>query len=216
MIIGKKCGMDLQGPLDLRIEAFSSILVYGQSNSGKSFLSAKVAVQRDNIFNKKHSKCIIFYQHLQDCFLNAKELDRSIVLVSNREDLEKELEPKTLLICDDYLLASFNTENNLFITKFFLERCHHDFISLFMQTQLLFSKAGRAWTLNASHFVFFRSLNESNMLRYFKNFGSESDFMFKCYKKALTGRPYGHFLLVFTVKQMIDYDIVQILYHQMV
>lgn len=189
--------MDYEEHVDPRIEPFCSILVYGQSNCGKSYLSAQVALRRDEIFTQKHSKCIIFYQYEQSLFTDVQREGTNIVLVSTREQLEAEIVPRSLIICDDYLLTAYSNENSTFITKFFLERCHHSFLTLFMQSQLLFSKTGRPWALNASHFVFFKSYNESNVARYFRNFGSESDFMLEAYKKAVEGRPYGHFFASF-------------------
>lgn len=185
---------------DPRIDAFCSVIVYGQSNCGKSHLSVSVALQRDKVFKQRHSKCIIFMQYPQKLFLDARERDNSIVLVRSIEELEAELIPKTLLICDDFMLASYSSANSMFVSKLFMERSHHEKITLVFQAQLLFSRTGRPWSLNASHFIFFKSHNDSNIQRFFRNFGNDADFLYEAYKKATTNRPYGHFFVSFHPK----------------
>lgn len=196
--------MESYKEVDLRIEAYTSILVFGGSGAGKSFLAVDIALNRDLIFNKTHEKTIIFHKFQQDCFLKAREVDSSILLINSKEELEKELESSssTLLVCDDYLSSCMTGKNNDFVTKFFIEGCHHSKISLIWQSQLLFPKYGKQWTVNSSHFILFKSFHESQIQTFFRNFGQDAPFLFEVYNKCTRGKKFGY--LFFSVNPKTD------------
>lgn len=125
----------IEDPIDLRIEGYTSILCIGGSGCGKTQLSVSVALNRSKVFNKPHEKCIIFHRYDQSVFLDACMVDKSIILVNTKEDLENELVdcPSCLVIADDFLSSALYGEDNRFVTKFFLERSHHMRITFFFK-----------------------------------------------------------------------------------
>lgn len=189
--------MELSKPYDLRLEAYTSILVFGSSSAGKSSLGVKIALNRETIFNKPHQKTIIFYQNSQDLFLQTKEADESIILVSTRDELEKELESSEscLLICDDFLLLASEAANRKFITKFFVQGCHHLKITLIWQSQLLFPRYGKEWTVNANHFILFKSFQTQQIETFFRNFGSDASFLYEIYRRCTFDKKYGYMFM---------------------
>lgn len=189
--------MDWYRPEDLRIEAYTSILCFGGSGAGKSFESVNILLNRDKVFNKEHEKTLIFLKYEQEIFKFAKEQDDSIILVDNKEDLLKELDDSSssLVVIDDFLInATLEAENNKFITQLFLEYCHHRSTSLIFQSQLLFPKHGKQWTVNCSHMMLFRSYHESQVIAFLRNLGSEAQFLYKTWKEC-TESDYGYMFL---------------------
>lgn len=183
---------------DLRLKSFSSMLIVGKSGSGKSRFCLNVILNRQKIFSEPHDKIIYFYQYDQEIFHSAAECDSKIIFLSSREDVERELDTSesTLLVCDDFLTGTLDSENNnKFITKIFLEKAHHKKITILFQTQLLYAKVGRPWALNASHFVLFKSYNQPQIKHFFRNFGEDSSFLLEAYKDC-TSVKYGHFLII--------------------
>lgn len=188
--------MDDLSLVDPRIDGSSAILLLGQSGSGKTFLSVRIALERNKIFKQEIPKVVIFHQHFQSIFQDAVKQDDSIVLVQNKEDLENELEPHCLLVADDFLLKALESKDNDYVTRFFIERCHHDQLVLLFQTQMLFAKGVRPWSLNTSHYIFLKSFNHQNIERYFRNF-SDPQFLFEAYKLATKDKPFSHFFVSF-------------------
>lgn len=181
---------------ELRIKSFTSTLVVGSSNSGKSFFCLDVALKRNTVFSEPHEKTIYFFRYRQDIFDIARKDDESILFISSKSELEDELESSdsTLLVCDDFLTGVQDPSNNKFVTRIFLERCHHESISCLYQSQLLYPKFGRSWTLNANHIVLFKNFHESQVTYFFRNFGSQASLLHEAYKQC-TSEKYGHLVI---------------------
>lgn len=186
--------------VDLRIQGYSSILLFGNSGSGKSRLSIDVALSRDKVFRSEHQKCIIFCRYIQPMFLEAQQADPTIVIVTSRESLEAELEENmsSLIIFDDFLSSTLYSNDNVFVSKFFYERCHHQNLSIIFQSQVLFSKNSVSWRENCSHFVIFKSSQERKVSQFFGTFPSvQSGLLEKAYKSCTDSKKYAY--LFFTM-----------------
>lgn len=186
-----------ENTLDARIPSFCSILAIGASNSGKSVLSCEVALKRNEIFDQEHVKVIIWYLYPQQMFLDIQEKDKSIVLVKTKAELEKELVERCLIIFDDQLLNSVGPDND-YITRFFNRKISSSFMyNFFPNTSLLPPQGGQCLGSKCQPLCFFKTFNDSNIQRFFRNFGSDSDFLFKAYKLAVEGKKYAHFFASF-------------------
>lgn len=183
----------IKEPADLRIPAYCSIIAFGPSNAGKSTLACQIALERDNIFIEKHNKVIIYYQNNQSIFAEAKKGDKAIVLVNSKEELEREIVPKSLIIFDDQLLSSVGAESK-YVTNFFIQRSHHSLLTVILQAQSYFPVNGNVWAQNASHFLFLKSSYKSSIQRFLKSF-SDSDFLWQAYRRAVEGKQYAHLFL---------------------
>lgn len=133
-------------------------------------------------------------------FFDLKQKCSSVVLVQSKEELERELVERTLCIFDDQLINAMNKDYT-YISTFFLEKSHHLKLTTFFMLQVFFPRnGGNIWIANASHFVFFKSINNSNIVRFFRNFGADADFLYQAYKLAVEGKPYAHFFVSFHQK----------------
>lgn len=181
---------------DLRIEAYTSVLIPGSSGAGKTFESVEILLNREKVFNKDHEKVIVFNQYEQDVLTDLKIRDPSIIFVKTKEELMNELEDSssTLLLIDDYLTSTYSAENRRFITKLFLETCHHLNCTLLFQSQLLFAPNAKSWTVNCSHYLMFKSHHDSQVMNFFRNYGShESKLLYEMDKLCTERQKYGHF-----------------------
>lgn len=143
---------------DLRLEPYSTCILFGATQSGKSSLSLKIAVNRDSIYKIPHDKCIIFHKYDQEIFEKIKETHSDLIFVTSKDQLEECLSDggSSLIIFDDFLTAAQTTEGE-YITQFFLARSHHKLCTIVFQSQVLIIEKGRDWIYNCHYFVFLRN-----------------------------------------------------------
>lgn len=191
--------MDLWGPYDCRLQSNTTTILAGASRSGKSTLALKIALERKNVFRDPPERVIYFYKQFQNIFMQAKKKDAAIKFLGSKAELDLALENNndvsTLLIIDDFLTEA-STKENTYITEYFINRSHHEKLTILFLSQLIFPKNGRAWSLNASHLVLFKTFHEGQLSYYFRNLNPKKvNFFLDAYKFCTSHKTYGHLFL---------------------
>lgn len=190
--------MDVYGPYDMRLQSNTTTIFAAPSRSGKTNLAIKIALERKNVFRDPPERVVYFYKQYQSIFKAAEKKDKTITFLGSKELVDDELQNNvisTLLIIDDYISEASQKENT-YITEYFLNRSHHENLTILFLSQLLFPKNGRAWTLNTTHLVLFKTFHEGQLNYYFRNLNPKKvKFLMECYKRSTSDKPYGHFFI---------------------
>lgn len=190
--------MDTYGPYDLRLQSKTTTILSGPSRAGKSNLAIKIALERKSVFRDPPERVVYFYKQYQKIFKSAETKDKKITFLGSKEQVDDILHNNvisTLLIIDDYVTEASHKENT-YITEYFLNRSHHENLTILFLSQLLYPKNGRAWSLNSTHLVLFKTFHEGQLNYYFRNLNPKKvKFLLDSYKFCTAGKPYGHFFM---------------------
>lgn len=187
-------------PVDLRLKHSTCCQLVGNSGSGKTTLALDIALNREKVYDTHFDKCIYYYKYNQTkCFSEVNKRDEEILFLDDQEEIDLELKDSdtSLLILDD-LLVEPTAKNNRYIESLFLGASHHSQITVVFQSQLLYPKEGRSWSLNTSYFVLLRSFRQSQMDHFFRSINSKlAKFFHDSYEFCTQREKYGHFFLSF-------------------
>lgn len=190
--------MDAYGPFDLRIQSRTTTCIIAPSRAGKTNLAIKIALERKNVFRDPPERVVYFFKQYQNIFRVAEKKDKTIKFLGSREAVDSELQNNDvslLLIIDDFVSEASHKEN-AYITEFFLNRSHHENITIIFISQLLYPKNGRAWNLNTTHLVLFKTFHEGQLSYYFRNLNPKKvKFLMDAYKTCTANNTYGHLFI---------------------
>lgn len=190
--------MEVRGPMDLRLKHGTSMQIVGMSRAGKSRLALEIALNRDKVYDKKQERCVYLYNQYQSLFDDIKQKDDSIVFTNDIDKLEEciaEDKGGLLIILDDFLLQ-MQSHLNEYISNFFIQRTHHENLSVILLQQVLYAKNARVLNLNAHYLVIFRMTRDSRQVLCLGSqmLPDKPRFIYECYKLA-TSKPYTYLLL---------------------
>ena len=167
------------------------VVVSGPSASGKTEFIKKVIDYKNDLFTTPVNRVIFVYKYAQTWFGKYSTVEFT-------KEVPQYLDPQeaSLIIIDDVVCESSALKE---CTSLFVRGSHHMNASVFFITQNLFAPSAdyRSISLNASHFVLFKTLRGVNQIEHFGRqiFGkSESKNFFKVYKNA-TEKPFTYLLL---------------------
>ncbi len=190
--------MDVYGPFDLRLQSNTTTLLIGPSRAGKTNLALKIALDRKSVFRDPPERVVYFYKQYQHVFKATEKKDKNITFLGSKEQVDDILQNNvisTLFIIDDFVSEASQKEN-AYITEFFLNRSHHENLTILFLSQLLYPKNGRAWSLNTTHLVLFKTFHEGQLNYYFRNLNPKKvKFLMDAYKFSTASKTYGHFFL---------------------
>lgn len=142
----------------------SNIIIAGESQSGKSYLTANLILNKDSLFFGPPIKWVLY------CCKNKKFIPPGLKEVPNFSVCEgipsiNDIRNNTLVILDDFL-SSLNVHRDK-ITELFCISSHHCNLSIVLILQNFFcSKLNRDISLNAQYIVFMRSLRDKRSFSY--------------------------------------------------
>lgn len=154
------------GPATFTLPCYSNCLIIGATSSGKTTLCMDIILNRNKIYDKRVDKVIYLYQNYQSIFDKVK--DENVIFVSTIEEFEQELENSAkadhrLCFFDDFVTNAV-TKYSAYILEIFIRRSHHERLSVFFNTQLLYpSPKFRSVTLNSHFYIFFRNHHEAQL-----------------------------------------------------
>ncbi len=190
--------MESYGPFDMRIQSNTTSIFVGPSRSGKTNLAIKIALERKNVFRTPPERVVYFFKQYQHIFKVAEKKDKSIKFLGSKDEVDGELQNNvisTLLIIDDYVSEASHKENT-YITEYFLNRSHHENLTIIFISQLLYPKNGRAWSLNTTHLVLFKTFHVGQLNYYFRNLNPKKvKFLMDAYKTCTERNSYGHLFI---------------------
>ena len=185
--------------IDLTLKHPSKILIYGPSNSGKSTFVEKLLLYMKELFDIYFDK--IFYisenyfpkfQYIHGRFINKlKDI--------NKEFLDKlDNNQNKLIIIDDKMHSA---TNDILISDLFTKLSHHKNITVIMLVQNLFpkSKYMRDISTNSTYIVLMSNPRETLQIKTLSSQidGTNSNFIFNCYKDATKDKPFSYLFLDF-------------------
>lgn len=186
------------GPLDARLQMNGVTQLFGQPQSGKSYLSVQIALKRDQVYREPFNDCIYYYMHEQPLFKEAKNTDDEIKFISDSSDLEEELSSGSspvLLVLDDFIWQALGDKNK-FMCKLFTQLTHHLQISVVYQSQVLFAPKSRVLNLSTHYYCLFRSFHRAQIGYFFRNLDPENyRFLLESYHASTDNKPYSHFMI---------------------
>lgn len=186
--------MEIYGPTDLRLKHGTSMQIVGMSRSGKSNLALEIALNRHKVYDKKQELCIYLYNNYQSVFDKIKERDDTIIFTNSIDVLEEYISRGVglLIIFDDFMLQMQSSLNE-YISSFFIQRAHHENLSLILLQQVLYAKNARILNLNAHYLVIFRLTRDSRQIVCLGSqmMPDKPRFVYDCYKLA-TSKPYSY------------------------
>lgn len=154
---------------DYRLQFPFSMLVCGSTASGKTTFTLNLVEKRKEIINTEIEKVIYVYGEYQTIFDEIKEKDKIVNFVPNIEEAETLLDPKfpTLLIFDD-ILTSLQSDRNIndYVTRWFVQRSHHQNTAVILQIQTLFPKSCRNISLNTTYLVLMKQIRDKTSARF--------------------------------------------------
>ena len=186
---------------DVRIKHPSTMILAGQTGSGKSFFTKKLLSSKKNIFAPSAPKHIIlFYREWQKLYDEMKEEKLINEFVRGMPD-EKQLKTKMekyikkggcLLIFDDLMTDIGNTLSNCFTVY-----SHHYNATILLLIQSLFleNKSYRICSLNAHYIILMKNKRDGASVSYLARQISpyNTQYITQAYNKA-TEKPYSHIL----------------------
>lgn len=189
--------MKTLGPFDLRLQNYSSCMLFGSSYSGKSTLSVRIALERDLIYREPHENVIYYYAHEQPLFEEAKNADDGIKFISDESELDDELSSSgsCLLFLDDFVWEALGKRNK-FMCNLFTILGHHKKITSVYQSQIMFSPKARTLNLSTHYYCLFRSFHQAQMSYFFRDISPEKyKFLLESYHLSTDNKPYSHFFI---------------------
>ena len=186
---------------DVRIKHPSTMILAGQTGSGKSFFTKKLLSSKKNIFAPSAPKhTILFYREWQKLYDEMKEEKLINEFVRGMPD-EKQLKTKMekyikkggcLLIFDDLMTDIGNTLSNCFTVY-----SHHYNATVLLLIQSLFleNKSYRICSLNAHYIILMKNKRDGASVSYLARQISpyNTQYITQAYNKA-TEKPYSHIL----------------------
>ena len=188
-----------------QFESGSLILIFGQSQSGKSSWLTQAIIEHKAHWKQKIKRLIYIYK--EDDANSAKlkkHFKNGIFLKSIPDDLEDMVEPScTLVVFDDFQIDLSSKRNVKMLKKWGTIKLHHDDFccAITLQNYDVFYKRNELNFLlyQTSSLVLFRSLNNFCALKRFLNAYEirlkENDTLYDVFKKFVQSKPYSHLII---------------------
>ena len=185
--------------LDLTLKHPSRFLIYGPSSSGKSTFVIKILCYMKELFGKYFDniyyisdKSFPKFQYIHGRYVNKlNDINKEFITKLNSNE-------NNLLIIDDKMHTA---TNDILISDLFTKLSHHNNITVIMIVQNLFpkSKYMRDISSNSTYIVLMSNPRETLQIKTLSSQidGSNSQFVFNCYKDATKDRPYSYLFLDF-------------------
>jgi hypothetical protein len=186
---------------DVRIKHPSTMILAGQTGSGKSFFTKKLLLSKKNIFapsSPKHT--ILFYREWQKLYDEMKEsklIDEFVKGMPDEKQLKLKMEKYVnkggcLIIFDDLMTDIGSTLSNCFTVY-----SHHYNVTILLLIQSLFleNKSYRICSLNAHYIILMKNKRDGASVSYLARQISpyNTQYITQAYNKA-TEKPYSHIL----------------------
>ena len=186
---------------DVRIKHPSTMILAGQTGSGKSFFTKKLLTSKKYIFapsSPKHT--ILFYREWQKLYDEMKEeklIDEFVKGMPDEKQLKAKMEKYVkkggcLIIFDDLMTDIGNTLSNCFTVY-----SHHYNVTILLLIQSLFleNKSYRICSLNAHYIILMKNKRDGASVSYLARQISpyNTQYITQAYNKA-TEKPYSHIL----------------------
>jgi|GWRWMinimDraft_12_1066020.scaffolds.fasta_scaffold09482_1 hypothetical protein len=186
---------------DVRIKHPSTMILAGQTGSGKSFFTKKLLSSKKYIFapsSPKHT--ILFYREWQKLYDEMKEeklIDEFVKGMPDEKQLKAKMEKYVkkggcLIIFDDLMTDIGNTLSNCFTVY-----SHHYNVTILLLIQSLFleNKSYRICSLNAHYIILMKNKRDGASVSYLARQISpyNTQYITQAYNKA-TEKPYSHIL----------------------
>ena len=178
----------------------ATVVIFGSSGSGKTFLTAEILKHRNYCFDKPVQRIHVFYACYQRLY---QELERQIPNISffnclpDDSHIQELSDPNShdLIVLDDW--AQESAKNDV-ILSLFVRDCHHKNISLIMLTQQLFYPgiSRRTQSLNTTCNIFMKNRAGADQVSIFarQRFPNRSKEFMATYDKV-TSKPFSYLMV---------------------
>jgi hypothetical protein len=146
-----------------RFKSGGSIIVNGQTGSGKSYFVKRLIENIDGMFTQTPQKILYYYSIYQPLFDSIDaEFHKGLPKIEQIEDLCQKYNP-ILLILDDVMDMAVKSQE---IELLFTRGCHHYGLNLIYLVQNLYQQGKNAKTisLNSWYTVLFRNPRDVNQI----------------------------------------------------
>jgi hypothetical protein len=179
-----------------------SLLVVGNSFSGKTHFISKLLENKNKMLNPEPKKILFSYNTWQNIYENLSQSVQDITFInkipskSELEEFTADNEPSCLII-DDHM-TNLNSAPN--ISEYFTVFCHHRQLSIILVLQNLFYKCKplRDISLNAQYIILFKNLRSRDQVGVLASQmfpGNKRRYFLQAYNDAVLSRPYGYLLI---------------------
>lgn len=199
--------MNTQDHIDASIKHPSTIIIAGQSGSGKSYFTRELLMNKSTLTPTPPKKVIFVYkewQPLYDKMKKEKIVDEFICGMPNDEDIKKVMkkhkEVGSIMVFDDLMSDIGKSMSNCFTVYSHHLNCT---VVLLIQSLFLESKSYKTCSLNAHYIVLMKNKRDGASVSYLARQISpyNTRFITEAYLNA-TQKPYSY--LLFDLRQETD------------
>jgi len=183
--------------MDIRFSFGNSMIVCGPSKAGKTVWVSRLLEHRKILFTEEVAgKFFWFYGAWQASYEELKSKIPEICFKDDIENIEQQVEPKSIVVLDDLVKE---TENNANVTALFTKHVHHKSLFLIYITQNFYhqSREARMRHLNSHFIVFFKNPRDRTQPAMLARqmFPDRSPKQFALMFERVTERPHGYLLI---------------------
>lgn len=199
--------MNTQDGIDASIKHPSTIIIAGQSGSGKSYFTREFLMNKDTLTPTPPKRVIFVYkewQPLYDKMKKEKIVDEFICGMPNDEDIKKVMKKHkdagSIMVFDDLMSDIGKTMSNCFTVYSHHLNCT---VVLLIQSLFLESKSYKTCSLNAHYIVLMKNKRDGASVSYLARQISpyNTRYITEAYLNA-TQKPYSY--LLFDLRQETD------------